>query len=634
MDTDQSRLNQLSGGERRPVAVAFGVFRIDTATKTLLRNGKRVRIQRKPRAVLAYLAREAPRLVTREELLERFWSRSVNEEALTRCVSTIRKHLDDTGDPPRFIETHRGEGYRFIAPVTRTGTPSARSVPTGTGTSAEADTQPSSLRRRWLSLAAVAAAIAAAMLLMRSPDRGEPQLAAEVIDRISVLPIVAASGEDARLAPALTDQLMRAVSRIEGITVVSSGPHQAGMLDPRALGETLNVQALLVGRVETGAKGPRLSARLVSTRNGGLLWSSNLDPGASAVAVDQVEVLARSVAARLRPTLQLQELPPPVDAGAYREYLHGRYYWSQRSLIGLNAAIGAFDRALEIEPGYVDALVGSAESWLLLPLYGAMPPSEAIPRARDLANLALREDAGEARARAVLGVIAMQFDWDWDTAEELLREAVTLNPNNATAQQWLGELYCYRLRAEVCRRQLETALELDPLSPLLNLMQGSPALWARQYEAAVEYYTAALEETPDFPFGMYFLGLAHAGLGEWTAALDAYEAALPALGLVIVGGPMIHARAKLGDLVSARSTLAELEALAVARYVPPSKLAVAYLGLGETQQAMEWLTRAVDSRDDRLVYLAVDVHYRELHDDPVFRAIAERVGLLSVLDRR
>lgn len=228
----------------------------------------------------------------------------------------------------------------------------------------------------------------------------------------------------------------------------------------------------------------------------------------------------------------------------------------------------------------------------------------------------------------------MQFDWDWDTAEELLREAVTLNPNNATAQQWLGELYCYRLRAGACRRQLETALELDPLSPLLNLMQGSPALWAGQYEAALEYYTGALEEAPDFPFGMYFLGLAHAGLGEWTAALDAYEAALPALGLAIVGGPMIHARAKLGDFVSARSTLAELEALAAARYVPPSKLAVAYLGLGETQQAMEWLTRAVDSRDDRLVYLVVDVHYRELHDDSDFRAIAERVGLLSVLDRR
>ncbi len=180
---------------------------------------------------------------------------------------------------------------------------------------------------------------------------------------------------------------MRAVSRIEGITVVSSGPHQPGMLDPRALGEKLNVQALLIGRVETGAKGPRLSARLVSTRDGGLLWSSNLDPGRfGGAAVDPVEVLARSVAARLRPTLQFQELPPPVDAGAYREYLHGRYYWSQRSLIGLNAAIEAFDRALEIEPDYVDALVGLAESWLLLALYGAMPPSEAIPRARDLAE--------------------------------------------------------------------------------------------------------------------------------------------------------------------------------------------------------------------------------------------------------
>ncbi len=149
----------------------------------------------------------------------------------------------------------------------------------------------------------------------------------------------------------------------------------------------------------------------------------------------------------------------------------------------------------------------------------------------------------------------MQFDWDWDTAEDLLREAVTLNPNNATAQQWLGELYCYRSAGRGLPASTRNRAGTRSLVAATQLMQGSPALWAEQYEAALEVYSGALEEAPDFPFGIYFLGLAHAGLGEWAAALDAYEAALPALGLAIVGGPMIHARARLGDFVSARSTL-------------------------------------------------------------------------------
>ncbi len=631
----------MAANERR-AALEFGEFRIDSARKTLRRNGKRVHLQRKPFAVLSYLAREAPRLVTREELLERFWSRAVNEEALTRCVSTIRKHLGDTDDPPRFIETHRGQGYRFRARVRTIGATSATAQGGRPASHEKPDIEPTRetgyhhARRRpgWLIVVALAAAVVAAALFFRMSGSGVSDAGPEMIDRISVLPVVAGPGEDPRLALALTEQLMRAVSRIEGITVVASGPQEAGEPDPLVLGEKLNVQALLFGRVDSSADGLHMSARLVSTRDGGLLWSSNLDPAASRADGVPVENLARSVAARLRPTLQLQEFPPPVDPRAYREYLQGRYYWSQRSLAGLNAALESFAAALELEPQYVDALVGLAETWLLLPLYGAMPPSEAIPRSRELAERALLADPNDTRARAVLGVIAMQFDWDWDSAEKLLHGAVTLNPNDATAQQWLGELYCYRLRLDACQRQLRDALELDPLSPLLKLIQGSPALWFGQYRTAVEVYSQALDESPDFPFGNYVLGLAYAGLGNWSEAMRQYELALPGLGLAIVGGPMIHARARLGDIGGARRMLVELENLAAGRYVPPTKLAVAYSGLGERQLAMMWLDKAVDARDDRLVYLAVDVHYRDLHAEPDFRLIADRVGLLSVLDRR
>ena len=100
---------------------------------------------------------------------------------------------------------------------------------------------------------------------------------------------------------------------------------------------------------------------------------------------------------------------------------------------------------------------------------------DAIPNARALSQRVLDEDPHNARARAVLGVISMQFDWNWLTAESFLREAVTLNPNDATAQQWLGELYCHQSRFDECRRQLRIALELDPLSPVLLMQQGTPA---------------------------------------------------------------------------------------------------------------------------------------------------------------
>jgi len=447
----------------------------------------------------------------------------------------------------------------------------------------------------------------------------------ERIERIAVLPLSVAGSTSEWLRPALSDHLMRAVSRIEGVTVVSSNADPDD-IDIQSHGEDLNVEALLLTRLEPTSTGSALSARLVAVSDGTLLWSATVESQYEFSSGNQVPELARRLAVRLRPALQLGEKRSTVDQRAYSYYLQGRYYWSRRSEIGLEAAIAAFNAALAIERDYADALLGSAESWLLLPLYGAMAPDEAIPKARDLAERALELDPVSGRARGVLGVIAMQYDWDWSRAETLLREAVALNPNDATAQQWFGELFCYTGRFQECARQLQIAYELDPLSPVLQMQQGSPALYSGDYEAAVSKYGEATRNTPEFALGRYALGLAYAGLSDWPQAIAAYRASQPDLGLEIVGGPLVYALSKDGANQEARRLLQELETLAASRYVPPSKLAIAYLGLGDRQRALSELRRAVEMHDDRLVYFVSEVHYRDLIDEEGFRDIARQIG--------
>jgi DNA-binding winged helix-turn-helix (wHTH) protein/tetratricopeptide (TPR) repeat protein len=661
----------------------FGVFRVDLARRLLLGPDGAVPIQRKPLDVLIFLATQSPRLVSRETLLDRFWSRSVHEESLTRCISTLRKALGDVSDPPAYIETRRGMGYLFVAAVTHvpadqeapatapeqgadggvTGSEEEETDDADGLTRARLEARVAALDAQAAALDAQAAALAARAeaagndgrrlrlrrwLSRRRPARPAILLVllfvlvpglwlwlrappADLIDRIAVLPIASPPAGDEWLAPALTDHLTQAVSRIEGVIVIApTGPDGAD--EPLTLGRRLDVDALLVSTLDLADTGLSLRTRLVSARDGALLWTSSATAPDALPRPRQVEDLARAIAARLRPTLQLQSPAPAVGATAYRHYLQGRYYWSQRSSIGLTAARESFDAALALEPDYPDALVGAAETWLLMPLYGAMAPTEAIPTARALATRALRLDPSNARVRAVLGAIAMQFDWDWARAEALLREAVTRNPNDATAQQWLGELYCYTRRVTDCRRHLELARSLDPLSPFLRWLQGSPLLWFGDYAGAASLYADALREVPDFGLGRYSLGLAYAGLGEWDRAIAAYEAALPSLGPAIVNGPLVYALARAGDLPAARARLSELESLSATRYVPPSKLAVAHLGLGDRERAMEWLARAAEVRDDRLVYLTVDVHFRDLHDEPAFREIAAMIGLGETLD--
>lgn len=141
-----------------------------------------------------------------------------------------------------------------------------------------------------------------------------------------------------------------------------------------------------------------------------------------------------------------------------------------------------------------------------------------------------------------------------------------------------------------------------------------------------------LTDLPDFRFTQLALGHALVGQRDWQGAVEAYEDCLRQLGPAIAGGPLVFALARSGRLEEARTRMAELEQVAADGYVPPSKLAIAHLGLGARNRALAELGRAVDEHDDRLVYLAVDPLYRELHGDPAFRDILARVGLERVLD--
>ncbi|HZD53130.1 MAG TPA: winged helix-turn-helix domain-containing protein [Woeseiaceae bacterium] len=594
---------------------------MNVAERALYCSGQPVHVQRKPFDVLAYLIEQAPRMVPRAELLERFWSVAVNDESLTRCISTIRKLLGDSEDPPRLIETYRAQGYRFIGRLEG----EERPVAPATGDTHEQRAAPARIRSRLWLAAGFALLVAVLAIGTHELRKGRATAVEGRIARIAVIPIQAVGDQDAWLATALTDHLMRAVSRIEGVTVVTYSGAAAG-IDPPDIGRRLNVEAVLLSRLERLPESTRLSARLVSTGDSRLIWSSSVDSREPVTDSRQVELLAHQAAVRLRPKLLLQDLPDPVDAEAYRHYLQGRYYWEQRSAIGFRAAINAFEAALAREPNYTDALLGAADSWLLLPLYETVAPTQAVPQARSLAERALELDPDNAGALTILGSIEMLYAWNWSRAESLLREAVTLNPNDATAQQRLGELYCCRSRFGECQRRMRKALDLDPLSAVLTMEQGSPYLWAGDYQAAADHYQAAAEKNPELGIGRYSLGLAYAGLGEWEAAARAYESAMPDLGLAMVGGPLVYARARIGDLNGARTLLAQLESLQYERYVPPSKLAIAHLGLGNRERAKALFLEAIEAHDDRLVYFDVDVHTRDLKLDPAFREISQRLG--------
>jgi eukaryotic-like serine/threonine-protein kinase len=105
--------------------VRFAEFELNLATRELQANGRKVILQEQPFQILATLLERPGNLITRDELRQRLWSTDTFvdfDRGLNKAVNRLREVLDDSADQPRFIETLPRQGYRFIAPVERTGT--------------------------------------------------------------------------------------------------------------------------------------------------------------------------------------------------------------------------------------------------------------------------------------------------------------------------------------------------------------------------------------------------------------------------------------------------------------------------------------------------------------------------------
>src|SRR3977135_710555 len=96
----------------------FGEFNLQAELQTLRRGDAEVHLAKRPFDVLLFLIENRERVVSREELLNRFWDgHEVYDDALRKCFGVIRTALDDVGKSPRFIETRRGSGFHFIGAV-------------------------------------------------------------------------------------------------------------------------------------------------------------------------------------------------------------------------------------------------------------------------------------------------------------------------------------------------------------------------------------------------------------------------------------------------------------------------------------------------------------------------------------
>ena len=628
----------------------FGPFRLDASERVLLRNGRPEPLPPKALEVLLMLVESSGHIVEKDELMNRVWPDSFVEEGnLKVTVSMLRKTLEEDAGDRQFIETVPRRGYRFVASVKELPIDSTelvvREQTTASITIEETEEREeqehgkalaAAKRERRVSLqVAIACAVVIGLAiagLYLSTKRTAP---GPEMKSIAVLPFkpVAADARDESLEMGIADTLITKLSNIRNLTVrpVTAVRKYSGLEQDAVLaGREQRVDAVLDGSIQKVGEKVRVTVRLISMVDGTTLWTSQFDEKFTDIFAVQDSIsqrVAETLAIRLsREERRLLTKHYTENTEAYQLYLKGRYYWSKRTTEGIKKGIEYFQQAIEKDPGHALAYADLAQAYKASSYYGIFPPSEAHPRSKEAVRKALGIDKTLAEAHMVLASILESSDWNWQAAEEEFKLAIELKPNDATAHHWYGLFLERRGRLEEATVEMAQALELDPVSLIINKNVGDPFYYMRQYDEAIEQYRKTLELDPSFFLARLWLGKSYEQKGMYKEAITEFQNARSSDDNPAILGALGHVYAVAGNRGEAEKIIKELKGLSE-RYVAPYHIAIIYAGLQKKDEAFEWLEEAYQGRDEWLLYLKIDPRLDSLRSDARFSNLLGLAGL-------
>lgn len=407
--------------------------------------------------------------------------------------------------------------------------------------------------------------------------------------------------------------------------------HKGKDIDPIQIGRDLGVSAVLSGRIFQRGDILVIAAELVRVGDGSQLWGQQYKRQMTDIFSIEDDI-ATEISGRLRVRFTESEQVRLTrhhteNPEAYQLYLRGRHCWNKRTIEGMRQALRYFEQAVETDPSYARAHTGLADCTSMLAIYGETDARRADVRAKAAQQMALQIDPDLAEAHASRGFSLLLFDWKFGQAEAALRRALDLNPGYASAHQWLGFTLGLTMRLQEARAAMKTAQELDPFSASINTTAIWPVYWAHLFHEAVESFRGAAAVHPGYWVAHYFLGLSCAQQGDYGQAILALRHA-EEIGDSMwkyAGLGFVYGRA--GQLEQAREVLAKLQQLGRERYVPSVYSAAVHCGLGEVDQALTYLERAVEERNWEIAWLHVDPFWDSIRFHPRLRNIQAQVGL-------
>ena len=658
----------------------FEDFRLDVRERIFERKGRRIDLTDRAFDVLCVLVRNAGRLVTKDQILADVWPDAfVEENSINKNVSLLRRQLGSGHKGTNFIETVRGRGFRFVAPVNPMKDPPPNQIykdlsPTRLFTEAPEHTHPVTAQRvgnvvalrdwrsmsdksssetrpispevdvetrvftrgnstLWIAAALTTALVVAIAVLVnynRAPTASE-------IRTVAVLPFkpVAAEAGDSALEIGIADTLIAKLSGSRKLIVrplSAVRKYSSVESDELAAGRELEVDVVLNGSIQRSGDKVRVNVRLVRVTDGRPLWSGTFDENLTDIFVVQ-DAISRKVISALEVGLNVDEQAQiakhfTTSPEAYEFYLRGREQAFKITPDALMRSIDFYEKAIAVDPNYSLAYSGLSEAYRIQLIPALKSPQEVGPKAVANAAKALELDESLPEAHISRGWLYLFYEWEWEKAEAEARRSIELAPHNSEGHRLYAHVLSIIGRHDEAVEEGRIARELAPLTLITAALEGQFLSNAGRLDEARYRLERALDIDPSFWVTWTVLGRVYTYEGRYNEAIDA----LTRIRESPVGSPepigqLGYALAKAGRREEALKILDELKSASTNRYIPVYCFALVYCGLGDRENTLTMLERSMEAREAPLIFVGTDKRFDWLRDDVRFQTIIRQMSL-------
>jgi len=446
------------------------------------------------------------------------------------------------------------------------------------------------------------------------------------VQTLAVLPFENLSGDTNQgyFVDGITDTITTELGKISSISVKS---HTSAMQYKKTsksipqIAKELNAEAIIEGSVQRFGERVKITAKLIHAAEDRQLWVKTYERDLSNILTLQDEIsrsIAREIGIRLTEEAKIQlARKKTVNPLAFEAYLKGIYETSHQK------AIEYFQQAIELDRTYAPAYVGLADRYYYLGFFGTLPTKVAFLKMKEAALKALDKDDSLAEAHGYLALVQLQYDYNWKEAEKEFKLALKLNPSLYKIHHFYAHYLMVMGRGEESLAESKLSSELDPFG-FVTACTGWHCMTTHAYDESIEYAKKGLPN----PWARVILGWAYEQKSMFPEAIAEFENATANWKDVSMPiAALAHAYAITGKKKEAQDLLNQLIEQSKERFVSAYDIAAIHVGLGNTNQAFEWLDKAYEERSGFLPYIKCDRRFNPLHSDPRYQDLLRRIGL-------